>query len=332
MTTEDSLFTARCLVQTNLWGKDSHGVMRVPQYVRRLQSGALNPRPTTAVVRGGRAFEVIDGDNGLGFVVGRNAMLRAVALAGEYNLGAVGAVNSSHFGAASLYARLAVDQGMIGVAMSNSFAKVAAPGGLKPITGSNPVAIGVPTYGTFPFVVDVSLSAVAGGRLLLAQDRGERIPNDWAVDSQGWPTDDPTLAFAGSYLPLGGVKGLGLSYAVDILSGLITGGAFGLGIKSLYAKEAEPSGIGHLMLALNVKVIMDRDELAARMARFCADLKASPMRDEGAEMLIPGERAHRIEHERRARGIPLSPKLREELVTLGAGMGVPADVLSQAFT
>jgi LDH2 family malate/lactate/ureidoglycolate dehydrogenase len=325
---EDAAFSAWCLVQTTLWGKDSHGVMRLPHYVERLRSGAVNPRPAFSLYRGGAALEVIDGDNGFGYLVGREAMLRAVALAREHNIAAVGARNSSHFGAAALYARLAVDRGMIGIAMTNTAPKVVAPGGTTSITGSNPVAIGVPTHGPFPFLLDMSLSTVAGGKLLLARERGEKIPLGWALDKQGNPTEDPGEAFAGSWLPMGGVKGLGLSFAVDILSGLITGGPFGLDMKSQYSNATQPSGTGHMMIALNVEALMSREELEGRMAAFVAGIKSAPMKDESAEMLVPGERAHRTAEERRLTGIPLAPKLHAELLSLGAGLGIPAGDLA----
>lgn len=319
---EDARFWAECLVQTSLWGKDSHGVMRVPHYLERLRAGALNPRPAPEIVRGAGALEVMDADNGPGHLAGRDAMLRAVALAEVHNVGAVGVVRSNHFGAAAVFARLAADRGMIGIAMTNSVPKVVAPGGAKAITGSNPIAVAVPTFGHFPFMLDMSLSAVAGGRLLLAARNKERIPTDWATDAEGRPTDDPATGFAGLWLPLGGVKGLGLSYVVDILSGLITGGAFGLGLKSQYSNPTEPSGTGHMMIAMNVEAIMDRDELGIRMAEFCSAIKSSPMRDGSLEMLIPGERAYRTAEERRLNGILLSPDLYEELSALGADLGL----------
>jgi L-2-hydroxycarboxylate dehydrogenase (NAD+) len=319
---EDARFCAECLVQTSLWGKDSHGVMRVPHYMKRLGSGALNPRPTPQIVRGAGALEVMDADNGPGHLAGRDAMLRAISLAEIHNVGVVGVVKSNHFGAAAVFARLAAERDMVGIAMTNSVPKVIAPGGAKPITGSNPIAIAVPTHGDFPFLLDMSLSAVAGGRLLLAAQNGERIPTDWATDAQGQPTDDPAKAFAGLWLPMGGVKGLGLSYAVDILCGLITGGAFGLGMKSQYSNPTEPSGTGHMMIAINVAAIMDRDELRERMAEFCSAIKSSPMRDPSLEMLIPGERAHRTAEQRRSHGIPLSPDLYDELLALGAAFDV----------
>ena len=322
MRDDDARLVAGSLVQTDLWGKGSHGVMRVPHYAERMLSGAVNPRPEVKVVRGERAFQIVDGDDGPGFLTGRAAMLRAIELAEAHDVGAVGVVRSSHFGAAALYARLAVDAGMAGIVMTNTAPKMVAPGGTRPITGSNPVAIGIPSHGDFPFVLDISLSTVAGGKLLLAAQRGEKIPFGAAVDREGNPTDDPATAFAGSWLPLGGTKGLGLSFAVDLLSGLITGGAFGLGMKSQYAHATEPSATGHMMLALRLDAVIDRDELQARMQRFVADVKASPMRDPDEEMLVPGERAARTEARLKAQGVPLPPALVDELAALAARLGV----------
>ena len=319
---DDARWWARSLVQTNLWGKDSHGVMRVPHYVKRLTNGALNARPQTRTVRGGGAFEIMDGDNGPGHLVARDAMLRAVDLARDHNIAAVGVTRSSHFGAAALYARVAADSGMAGIAMTNSVPKVIAPGGAKPITGSNPLAIAVPSYGDFPFMLDMSMSTVAGGRLLMAAQRGERIPMDWATDKHGAPTDDPAAAFSGFWLPAGGVKGLGLSYAVDILCGLITGGAFGLDMKSQFANPTEPSGTGHMVIAINVGAVMSEDELRERMASYFAAIKSSPMVDPNLEMLVPGENAARTARERAELGVPLPASLHDELLALGAEHGI----------
>ncbi len=327
MTGNDADFCAKCLVQTDLWGKSSHGVMRFPHYVRRIRSGAVNPRPATRILRGSRAFRVMDGDDGLGFLVGRDAMLSAVTLANEFDVGVVGVVRSSHFGAAALYARLAVDQDMAGIVMTNTAPKVVAPGGSKPITGSNPLAIGVPSYGDFPFLLDLSLSTVAGGKLLLAREKGEKIPFGWAVDQSGEPTDDPATAFAGYWLPAGGAKGLGLSYAVDVLAGVVTGAAFGLGMRSQFAQEGEPSGTGHMMIALRLGAIIDADDLRRRMQEFFAAIKASPMRDDADEMLLPGESAYRSERARRDTGIPLPAGLHAEMLALGRELGVDVGLL-----
>ena len=323
MPLNDARFCAQCLVQANLWGIDSHGVLRLPLYLRRLRSGGVNPRPTIRRVRGEAAVEVLDGDAGMGFVVARDAMHRAVALAESSGLGGVATVNSNHFGAAGLYTRMAAERGLVGIAMSNSVAKVVAPGGASAITGSNPLSIAIPTYGAFPFVLDMSLSAAAGGRLLQASKRGERIPLGWATDRHGRPTDDPDEAFAGFYTPAGGVKGLGLSYVVDILCGVVAGGPFGTSLTSMF-DEGTPARTGHMMIAMNISGIISPDQMRERMGDFVAGVKASPMLDDSAEMLVPGERAHRTELQRRGAGIPLPMPVYEELLALGRDLAPKA--------
>ncbi len=321
LSADDAAFSARCLVQTNLWGIDSHGVLRLPAYVHRLRKRAINPKPQTRLLRGAQGLEVLDGDDGPGFMVGRDAMLRAIELAETHNVGVVGAIRSNHFGAAALYARLAVERGMVGIAMTNVIPNVVAPGGSKPVTGNNPLAIAIPTYGDFPFVLDMSLSAVAGGKLLLASKKGEKIPLDWATDKEGRPTDDPDKAFAGFLLPMGGFKGLGLSYAVDILCGLITGGVYGDQMKSMYLHPDDPSLTGHLMIAINISAIIHAEEMKARMGAFQGRIKASPMLDPNAEMFLPGEIEHRTAESRKKKGIPLPTKLHDELLALSAELG-----------
>jgi LDH2 family malate/lactate/ureidoglycolate dehydrogenase len=322
MRPEDARYHAHALVQSNLWGIDSHGVLRAPIYLKRLHSRAVNPQPNIQVLRGSRGLEVMDGDDGSGFIVGRRAMQRAITLAGEYNIGMVGVVRSNHFGAAALYARLAVEQGMLGIAMTSVGPNIVAPGGKQPIIGNNPIAIAIPTYLDFPFCLDMSLSAVAGGKLLLASKKGEKIPLDWATDRDGRPTDDPDKAFAGFLLPMGGFKGLGLAYMVEILSGVITGGAFGDGILSMYKRPDEPSQTGHTMIAVNLDAIISHEEMAGRMAEYYQRVKSSPVWDPNGEMFLPGELEHRTAQRRRQTGIPLPANLYQELLVLAAEMGV----------
>jgi LDH2 family malate/lactate/ureidoglycolate dehydrogenase len=326
MNEADANFCAKALVQTNLWGIDSHGVLRVPLYVQRVRSGAINPAPQMRQVGGSLAFELWHGDDGMGFVVGRDAMQRAIELAQQFNVSAVGVVHSNHFGATGLYARLAAEQGLIGIVMTNVIPNIVAPGGSKPITGNNPIALAIPTFGEFPFVLDISLSSVAGGKLLLASKKGEKIPWDWATDREGRPTDDPDEAFKGFLLPVGGHKGLGLSYAVDILCGLITGGVFQHQMQSMYRQPDEPSLTGHFMIVINPAAIISREDMAARMAEFQATVKASPMWNESQEMLLPGELEHRVAQKRVVNGVPLPPDLYHDLKALGHELGVEASL------
>jgi LDH2 family malate/lactate/ureidoglycolate dehydrogenase len=321
MVEADADFHARALVDTNLWGVDSHGVLRAPIYVKRMQSGAVNPNPQIKQMRGSLGVEVLDGDDGPGFLVGRDAMLRAIELAEQFNIGAVGAIRSNHFGATAIYTRLAAEHSMLGIAMTNVVPNVVAPGGSKPVVGNNPLSIAVPTFGEFPFVLDISLSAVAGGKLLLASKKGEKIPLDWATDSQGRPTDDPDKAFAGFLLPMGGYKGLGLAYVVDLMCGVITGGAFLQSMKGMYKYPNDPSLTGHFMIAIKLEAFMSKEELTTRMAEFVETIKTSPMWDDNREMLIPGEIEHRTAIKRREDGIPLPANLYQELVDLGNDLG-----------
>jgi len=319
---EDAIFLSQKLVESNLMGVDSHGVMRVPIYVKRLRSRAVNPKPQTRIIRGSKGLEVLDGDNGLGFITGREAMKRAIQLASQFNVGIVGAIRSNHFGAAGLYTCMAADEGMIGVATTNVAPNMAISGASKPIIGNNPIAVAVPTFGAFPVVLDLALSVVAGGKLFLASKKGEKIPLDWALDSDGRPTDDPDKGVKGILLPVGGHKGFGLALMVDILCGVVTGGSFLHQLKAMYKYPDDPSETCHLMAAINLSAIMGNDEMKKRMASFCDTVKSAPTADKSTEILLPGELEHRMLLKRKIKGIPLPANLYNELADLGHEMGV----------
>ncbi|NNK13266.1 MAG: Ldh family oxidoreductase, partial [Desulfofustis sp.] len=302
MVEKDAETCAECLVQTNLWGIDSHGVLRVPIYIKRLLSGAMNKSPEMSCINDIGALEVWNGDDGCGYVVGRNAMGRAIAKAEEYGIAAVGVIRSNHFGAAALYTKMAVNRGMVGIAMTNVVPNVVAPGGAKPIVGNNPFAVSVPTFDAFPFTLDISLSSVAGGKLLLAIKNGEKIPLDWATDKDGRPTDDPQAGFNGFLLPVGGHKGYGMALVIDLLCGVLTGGAFLHGLKGMYKYPDDPSLTGHFFIVLNPLALMEKEVFKERMDDFYQQIKASPMWDSSREMLMPGEIEYRTEQQRRQEG------------------------------
>jgi LDH2 family malate/lactate/ureidoglycolate dehydrogenase len=251
-------------------------------------------------------------------------MKRAIELARDHGIAAITVRNSNHFGAASLYAKLATDAGLIGIAMTNVTPNLVVPGGSKPITGNNPIAVGVPTAEPFPFMLDISMSSVAGGKLLLASKKREKIPLDWATDREGRFTDDPDIGFRGFLLPLGGHKGYGLSLVVDILCGVLSGGAFQFSIRGMYTQPTEPSRTGHMMIVIDPEIAMDRETLIERMREYYSTVKASPMWQEGKEMLLPGELEYRTKLQRERDGIPLPPELFGEIEELGRRYGVSA--------
>ena len=317
MPEKDAAFSAYCLVQTSLWGIDSHGVMRLLMYTERLRNGAVNPAPEIRTVREFGAVARLDGDDGLGYVVGRAAMEKAVLLAGRHGVGSVTAKRSNHFGAAALYVREAAKAGMVGIAMSNTPVNMAVPGSRGPVLGNHPWAFAIPSFDGPPFVLDLCLSQVAGGKLLVARDKGEKIPFGWAVDKDGNPTDDPAAGIEGAFLPMSGHKGYGLALVVELLTGALGGGAFMGDIGHLYKEPEKPSGICHHMLAINPLAAMDRDEWTAAVAEIRRRIKTASMVNPDDALAFPGELEDACDAERRAKGVPMEITLLEKFNALG---------------
>lgn len=321
MAASDAQTAADDLVLSNLWGIDSHGILRLPIYVERLKNGAINANPDIKTVGGRGGFETMDGDSGLGYIVGHKAMDRAISLASENGIAAVTVRNSNHFGAAGLFVKQATEAGMIALSMTNVGPNLVVPGGAKPITGNNPMAFGAPTELGFPLILDISMSSVAGGKLLLAKEKNEKIPFGWATDKNGKPTDDPTAGFAGFLLPLGGHKGFGLSLMVDILCGVLSGGAFQFELNSMYKNPTDPSNTGHLMVAIDPDAFLGKAAFLERMNSFCATIKESPMWDDTARMLIPGELEHEMMQRRKKDGLPIPGSLMDSLKKISDDLG-----------
>ena len=324
MHAEDADWFAKTTVQANLWGIDSHGVIRVPTYFERILCKAINPDANIQVKKLAPASCLVDGDGAAGCIVSKKAMEQAIESAKNFGIGIAGVTNSNHFGAAALYSRMAVDEGMIGISMTNVMPLIAAPGAKASVVGNNPLSIGIPTYNDFPFLLDMSLSVVAGGKLHLAAAKGEKIPFDWAVDKDGKPTDDPKAALEGFLLPVGGYKGLGLAYAVDILSGVMTGGAFADSMRSMYKHPKDPSLTGHMMIAINLEAFIPKEQMQQRMKHYHDYIRSIPLADGAAPLCFPGEIEHGRELERRKSGIPVPLSTLETLGALKAEYGVAA--------
>lgn len=309
----DAEWFAEALVQSHLWGVDSHGVIRLATYIGRFKDGSFNPRPAIQPVFQLPALEVLDGDNGSGYIVARAAMDRAIEPARVSGISMVSVIHSNHFGTAGLYAMQAARSGMVGIVMSNVVPLMVIPGGSAKVLGNNPLAVAVPRDEDFPFLLDTSLSVVANGRIKIAEKEGEKIPFGWAVDKDGQPTDDPRQA--ASLLPIAGYKGVGLAYAIELLTGVISGGSFLTQLLRTNSKTS--SDIAHTMIAINTQLLLGNEALAERMAQFSDIIKTSPRLDPNQETLLPGERKERVQHERLENGIPLPSQLYKELVKLG---------------
>ena len=311
------------LVEANLQGVDSHGVARLPFYIRRMVKGLINPRPRPRVVRARGACALLDADNGLGVLVGHEAMGRAMRLARRFGVATVVVRNSNHYGAAGIHCERAAARGLIGLSTSNGEACLPPWGGRRPFFSNNPFALAAPTRG-FPVVVDFATSVATRGSLMLARQTGTPIPQGWALDAEGRPTTDPAAAASGSLMPIAGPKGYALAMALETLCGLLGGGEYGPGVKSLFANWNEPTRTTHFFQAIDPGAFLPPTLFLDRMDEMVAQIRMAP-RSSGVEGIrVPGERRHRLRTERQRQGIPLHPRIAEELEALAREVGARA--------
>jgi len=312
---------AQKIVDTNLYGVDSHGVLRVPVYTRRIIKGVMNNLPKFRLLKDQGFLGILDGDNAPGILAANAGMHCAIKKAKKSGLGICGVVKSNHFGAAGVFARLASDNNLVGIALTNVAPLMSMPGAKGPIIGNNPFAIAVPAR-EFPLVLDISLSQVALGKILMAQKKGEAIPSDWAVDLDGNPTTDPVKAAEGYLLPLGAHKGFGLALMVDLFCGLLTGGAFLQDLKGMYKFPNDPSLTAHLFIAYDPGMILTESEYQERIDLFVKTIKNTPTAPGVPQVILPGEIEFRSWKERIEKGIPLQETLIVELNSLASELGV----------
>lgn len=297
---------AASLTHADACGLFSHGSVRLlPVYVRRLLAGTTRPTPNIQVVRQMGAIALVDGDSGLGQVVGKYAIQQAIELAHQHGVGVVGVRNSSHFGASAFFARDATDAGMIGIVMTNAPSNMPPWGGRKPYFGTNPLCIALPCGVEAPVVLDMSTSVVARGKIVMAATMGQPIPEGWAIDREGRPTLDAEAALEGAVLPMGGYKGAGLALIIDALCGVLTGAAFGIHIVNLYDDGHEVQNLGHFFMALNVDALMPVATFKARMDDYVREVRGQPRMPGVDRIYVPGELECEAERRSRAEGILL---------------------------
>ena len=310
---EDAETAAAALVRANLRGVDSHGVARVPMYCERLRRGVANARPKLGSVRVAPAVVHVDGDDGLGLVVGKYAMAEAIALARQSGIGLAGVKRSGHYGMAALYVLQAVAAGCVGMAFTNASPAIPVWGGRRPFLGTSPFAAGAPSGGGPPFVLDMACSVVARGKLKFAAQRGEPISPGLALDKDGRPTTDGKKAFEGVMLPFGGVKGAGLSLLMEVLSGVLTGATFGGQVRNPFRELDAPQNTGHFFIALKADLFMPLERFEQRMQELAGRIRSQPLAEGFDEILMPGEPEERTEKRRLDEGIPLTADVVESL-------------------
>jgi uncharacterized oxidoreductase len=312
---EDAAWIAAMLVRANLRGHDSHGVIRVPQYVAALKAGTLNPKPQLRLVVDTPTIAILDGDGGFGQVVARRGIALAIERARVQGLAAVALRGANHVGRLADYAELAAREGLVGLLWVNARGglNVAPWGGAARRLGTNPHAIGIPgPGGTVAMSHDFATSVWAEGKLRVKFNRGETVPPGIMLNGRGEPSIDPREYYtepAGSLLTAGAHKGFGLSIAVEILAGILSGAGAASGEPSVFRN-------GTLIVCVDPGRFMPLPEFHAQVAALLDWVRSAPLAAGAEEILIPGQPEARLEAERRARGIAIDDETWRQIVAV----------------
>jgi L-2-hydroxycarboxylate dehydrogenase (NAD+) len=333
----DATQAADVLAAADLRGIDSHGVARMTSYVGLLSEGLINPTPQVSLVRSTPSTATVDGDNGLGLVVGPRANQMAIDMAEKAGSGWISVRNTNHFGIAGYYVLKAAARDMIGWAMTNSTAIVAPLWGMERMLGTNPIAVAFPGKSEPAIVVDMATCTAAYGKIEIALRKEEKIPSGWAIDNQGRVTTDPADVIAGgALLPLGsdrergGHKGYGLAVMVDLLSGALSGANWGPFAPPFALRQTIPTrsvgkGIGHFFGAMRIDGFIDADEFKSQVDEYIRVFRATKPAPGTGGPLIPGDPEREAERIRRDKGVPLIMPVVEELRGISKKTGIPFD-------
>ncbi|MGZ5118711.1 MAG: Ldh family oxidoreductase [Burkholderiales bacterium] len=300
----DARLVADTLVQSDLWGHQSHGVLRLGWYLDRLRNGVMKAVTKPEFIVDAGAIALIDGHDGVGHVVTMLATREAIKRAKAHGVGAVGVRYSNHFGTCMYYTLTGAREGCVMLLTTNGGPAMAPWGGRRKIIGTNPWSVAAPAGRHAPFVVDMANTGVARGKIYLARQKHQPIPLGWAINSAGAPTTDPQEAIDGIILPMAEHKGYAIAAMVDMLSGVLTGSGFLSAVHSPY-KTAEKSNCGHFMIALNIDVFQPLDQFNARMEQYITEIKAVPAAQGFDEVFYPGEIEAKNDARNRADGLLL---------------------------
>ena len=321
----DADIIANLMVKSDLAGADGHGIFRLPAYLKRIRAGGVNLNPNIHIEREQGATALINGDNALGHLVMNKAVDLAIKKVKQHSVCWVGSHFGNHSGAASVYVRKLAEHGYIGIYMAVGNANHMAPwGGIDLLLSTNPIAIAVPA-GDEPIVLlDIATTVAAYGKVKVAAQKGESIPDDWMIDRQGKPITDPKRSSEGSLLPIGGYKGYGLAVMIGLLAGALNNAAVGKGTVDFNAHHDLITNTGQTIIAVDPSAFGDKEAFVQRVIDLVSDLKNSSTLPGVKEIRVPGEGAAKTMAERTRVGIPLSSELIEALNTCAQECGIPA--------
>jgi LDH2 family malate/lactate/ureidoglycolate dehydrogenase len=319
----DAAKVAELMVEADLTGADAHGVFRLPQYVRRIKAGGVNPRAAITVEQTAPATAMVDGDNGMGHLVMQRAADTAVALARHTGLAWVGARRSNHAGAAGVYAAMTLPHDMIGIyAVVANANHMPMWGGAENILGTNPIAFAIPSGEVAPVVLDIATTMVSYGTVKATKLQGKPMPQGWMIDKSGQPLTDSAKSAEGLLLPIGGHKGAGLAMVLGLLAGTLNGAAFGRDVIDFNYDDSGACDTGHFIVALDVERFLPLAAFKAQVDRHLRELKASKPLPGFDEIRIPGEQRRTRRADRLARGVPVFAEVVAQLDTLATELKI----------
>ncbi len=320
----DADIIASLMVQSDLAGADGHGIFRLPAYLKRIRAGGVNLHPNIHIEREQGATALINGDNALGHLVMNRAVDLAIEKVKQHSVCWIGSHYGNHSGAASVYVRKLAEQGYIGIYMAVGNANHMAPwGGIDLLLSTNPIAIAVPAGDGPTVLLDIATTVAAYGKVKVAAQKGESIPDDWMIDRQGKPITDPKKSAEGSLLPIGGYKGYGLAVMIGLLAGALNNAAVGKGTVDFNAHHDLVTNTGQTIIAVDPSAFGNTEEFINRVIALVNDLKNSSTLPGVKEIRVPGEGAAKTRVERIKNGIPVSPELLEALNTCALECGIP---------
>ena len=321
----DADIIASLMMQSDLAGADGHGIFRLPAYLKRIRAGGVNLHPNIHIEREQGATALINGDNALGHLVMNRAVDLAIEKVKQHSVCWIGSHYGNHSGAASVYVRKLAEQGYIGIYMAVGNANHMAPwGGIDLLLSTNPIAIAVPAGDGPTVLLDIATTVAAYGKVKVAAQKGESIPDDWMIDRQGKPITDPKKSAEGSLLPIGGYKGYGLAVMIGLLAGALNNAAVGKGTIDFNAHHDLVTNTGQTIIAVDPSAFGNTEEFINRVIALVNDLKNSSTLPGVKEIRVPGEGAAKTRAERMKKGIPVSPELLEALNTCAQECGIPA--------
>lgn len=298
----NAAIVAKCLVSADLRGVDTHGINRIPSYMERIRQGVLDAKAEPELKQITPVVAHVHGHNGFGFLAAHAGMAFAIEAARTFGIGMASVAHSNHFGMSAWVVQQALDADMMSLVFTNSSPALPVWGGKSKLMGVSPIACGAPGKDK-PFILDMAPSVAARGKIYKAKRRGEKIPLDWALDSEGRPTDDPEAALGGVMLPMGGPKGSALSVMMDVFSGVLSGSAFAGHVTGPY-DPSKPADVGHFLVAIKPDLFLDLNEFRERMDYLYQRVVGSDKAAGVDRIYFPGELEQIAQGEREKTGIP----------------------------